>query len=476
LGQISLPAIVAEMYETLSTSTNPDAWRRLASNAESVARASELFSPGVTELALRLERSEHEAASAHRMLSSSIADRERRQQAVERIGTRVEEAAPLLQQFARQLASQQEHLVPVVNRQSQQMVQWRAELKAIALRADRQQPAIESLLGEVESLRTTLESQSVTFAALASEQVAQLRQQQQRMNRQLQDRDAELALARDEIRKQALLERGLRVDLAAREKALVGLRENILARDEALSGLRKHVATAHKDAELDRAHFLSLEAELRASIQQLEDLLAQHEAELAALREDSHEQSQRIAHLLVELQRRADAEARLQRRVDATWERLQAAEARNLALLDSTSWRMTRPLRRMRSWLAGRPYLDPTRDFDPEWYLQRYPDVAASGMDPLEHYLSAGHAEGRLALPPPPAVTVASEQAAALAGSTLSESAAPVDFDPEFYLRQYPDIAAAGLDPYAHYLAHGRAEGRHGARPVLHTAAMSWWW
>ena len=34
--------------------------------------------------------------------------------------------------------------------------------------------------------------------------------------------------------------------------------------------------------------------------------------------------------------------------------------------------------------------------FDPDWYLRCYPDVAASGIDPLRHYLRHGRREGRL--------------------------------------------------------------------------------
>lgn len=34
--------------------------------------------------------------------------------------------------------------------------------------------------------------------------------------------------------------------------------------------------------------------------------------------------------------------------------------------------------------------------FCAEWYLQTYPDVAAAGMDPFQHYLAHGRAEGRL--------------------------------------------------------------------------------
>ncbi|WP_158514971.1 glycosyltransferase [Nioella nitratireducens] len=38
-----------------------------------------------------------------------------------------------------------------------------------------------------------------------------------------------------------------------------------------------------------------------------------------------------------------------------------------------------------------------------------------------------------------------------------------IDFDPGWYLATYPDVKAAGVDPWEHYLAHGRDEGRLGA-------------
>jgi len=41
------------------------------------------------------------------------------------------------------------------------------------------------------------------------------------------------------------------------------------------------------------------------------------------------------------------------------------------------------------------------------------------------------------------------------------------EFDEVFYLRLYPDIAAAGVDPYQHFLDFGIHEGRLGARPTL---------
>lgn len=39
--------------------------------------------------------------------------------------------------------------------------------------------------------------------------------------------------------------------------------------------------------------------------------------------------------------------------------------------------------------------VSPLPEFDPEYYLGNYPDVAAAGIDPAEHYLRWGHREGR---------------------------------------------------------------------------------
>ena len=72
-------------------------------------------------------------------------------------------------------------------------------------------------------------------------------------------------------------------------------------------------------------------------------------------------------------------------------------------------------------------------DFDAAYYLAAHPDVAASGMDPLEHFLVTGWIEGR-----DPTAT----------------------FSLRDYLGAYPDVAQSGLNPFAHFLIRGRAEGR----------------
>lgn len=71
--------------------------------------------------------------------------------------------------------------------------------------------------------------------------------------------------------------------------------------------------------------------------------------------------------------------------------------------------------------------------FDTEWYLDRYPDVAIAGADPISHYLEFGASEGR---DPNPL------------------------FDSSWYLEHSSDVAEIGINPLVHYIRYGANEGR----------------
>jgi GT2 family glycosyltransferase len=73
--------------------------------------------------------------------------------------------------------------------------------------------------------------------------------------------------------------------------------------------------------------------------------------------------------------------------------------------------------------------------FDSRWYTERYPDVDAIGLDPVEHYFRIG--------------------------ADLQRDPSP-HFDSAFYLHSNPDVARAGVNPFFHFLQHGRKEGRRG--------------
>lgn len=137
-------------------------------------------------------------------------------------------------------------------------------------------------------------------------------------------------------------------------------------------------------------------------------------------------------------------------------------------------------------WRQGR---DPNPEFSTTFYLNRYPDVAAKKINPFYHYLVYGRDEGRVSKAGQ--VPLIAESEDKIISVIAAEFDAEfyrriyhdvrnhpdplkhfVDFgwregrDPncmfctEFYLTAYPDVAAAGINPFFHYLQAGRVEGR----------------
>ncbi|MEE4676798.1 rhamnan synthesis F family protein [Pseudomonas alliivorans] len=84
-------------------------------------------------------------------------------------------------------------------------------------------------------------------------------------------------------------------------------------------------------------------------------------------------------------------------------------------------------------------------DFSASDYLRLNPDIAAAGVDPNQHYLEFGQAEGRI-------YTVCSRDKEYLLSTGI--------FDPDFYLKHYPDVVGTGIDPIDHFLTIGCSEGR----------------
>jgi hypothetical protein len=79
---------------------------------------------------------------------------------------------------------------------------------------------------------------------------------------------------------------------------------------------------------------------------------------------------------------------------------------------------------------------NPNGLFDTKWYIGRNPEAAE---DPLEHYLTIGAPAG---VDPSPR------------------------FSTTWYLRQYGDVAAAGMNPLVHYLRFGTLERRRPVPPI----------
>lgn len=79
--------------------------------------------------------------------------------------------------------------------------------------------------------------------------------------------------------------------------------------------------------------------------------------------------------------------------------------------------------------------------FDSNYYLFKYADVAASGIDPLEHYWNSGWTEGR-----DPCAS----------------------FSTTYYLDTNKDVATLNINPFWHFIVAGQTEGRAAQHPGGH--------
>ncbi len=126
--------------------------------------------------------------------------------------------------------------------------------------------------------------------------------------------------------------------------------------------------------------------------------------------------------------------------------------------------------------------------FDAFFYQNAYPDVQDYPALPILHYVRIGRAERRLATPDDLHHRITACRSSfhenyylaqlspeehpadplrhyVLEGSRRGLDPAP-DFSSDYYQRRYPDIQAGGLDPFLHYAAWGREEGRVG-KPIF---------
>ena len=133
---------------------------------------------------------------------------------------------------------------------------------------------------------------------------------------------------------------------------------------------------------------------------------------------------------------------------------------------------VTRLMRRLRFAMdlgMMRPGSAFRRLFDADYYREAYPDVAASGVNPLWHYVVRGVYEGRnphplfdtnfylSQCPRMPGVNALSDYLQH--GDAKGRRPHPL-FDAEYYMLCSPDVRQARMNSLLHYVLHGAAEGR----------------
>lgn len=273
------------------------------------------------------------------------------------------------------------------------------------LRSDGRRSAVEEELGR------TLKERSQARAALAE------------LTAQLSDANDRAKASAEEVAR-------MRARLAAAE---AGRKAMTSERD----ALTRKLAEASK-ASAERASLAKKLASAAAAEKALRATVSELEAKVEAGTRLAKERQTAIEHLRRD---RAAAVAKRDARIEALSASIHSLEAvqaapRHKASLGKRIGQLFGAItggRRREQDASVRKAVEESGLFDVAYYLRRYPDVAAEGVDPLDHYLRHGGLEGR------------------------GPSAA---FNGKFYLEQNQDVRAAGMNPLVHYITYGRAEGR----------------
>lgn len=200
----------------------------------------------------------------------------------------------------------------------------------------------------------------------------------------------------------------------------------------------------------EQAEMKNVQAVLQQELIAIQQATSQQKAHLEEKATNLVKQNAKLEENISERFRELAAMTRhtehLSRQLQQKEQQLQKAKDRAQNLKQTVSWKLTAPVRAL-----GRTFKDGSASkltatinraehiatsglFNEAWYLQRYPEVADSGMTAIEHFIQVG----------------------------ADKSYCPSElFDTSWYLENYNDVAQGTINPLIHYILHGKAEQRH---------------
>lgn len=238
------------------------------------------------------------------------------------------------------------------------------------------------------------------------------------------------------------------------KEVLEELQKMLEERDQELSDVKKQADSYKQQAAKYRETAEYRKQKIESGNEKI-GLLREH---LASVKDRIERRDKKYVRVLDDLQKVKATNQQLKKQ-------LRAKESVLQAIVGSTSWRITRPVRYLGSlkrkisvktlfllrilfyiltfrfkqvrrefrYARYRKVISRSGMFDREWYLETYPDVREAGADSVSHYVRRGAAEGRDPSP---------------------------DFSTQAYLNHYEDVAQSGINPFAHYILFGKGEGR----------------
>lgn len=365
---------------------------------------------------------------AEEKLQTAVLEKQEQGRVLQQAQSQIEELIRSRDESARMAAERQVHLEKAQKDATQenellllQLHQVQEELEAVFLEKQRleqgkveQEKQLQDLTKSQEQLTEEAAARRKELEALASKQ-KELSGQVAQLQTQLK----QLTKERDDLNKLSS-ERQAQLDRSNQAKAEAEARETEL--QQAYQDLKNTHADAIQENELLLLQLHQVQEELETIFQQKQQL----------------EQAHRVLEIGM---KSAPSELRQVLSVEDKGIADQKSQAKEW---QADSWKISAQVRGiLKPFKGAKDEKDRIRKqmqllkssglFDEEWYLAEYPDVAADGADPVEHYIRFGAAEGR---DPSPA------------------------FVTNFYLQSNPDVAEDGINPLVHYVKFGKAENR----------------
>ena len=304
--------------------------------------------------------------------------------------------------------------------------------------------------GMLDEIRNQLDVADRAFGPILAEE----RLRKSTLNTEVERLNEELTTSRSENGR-------LNEELTTSRSEAGRLNEELATRTVEVRRLNEKLESSQRGVE-------RLELELAGSQGQVGDLREQRVAQasrLATMEEEAGRLGADLEGIRDQLNSREEQLREVGSLLSATRQEHLEVSSILKSVMQSRSWRVTQPLR----WLVAKvrylltlPIFDrvhwalaegrePIGSFDRKYYLARYPDVAAAGINPLVHYVRHGRAAGRKGAADNPAFDLYQD---------LESVARSELFDAGYYLRTNPDVGARGLDPLEHFLEVGVWEGK----------------
>lgn len=382
----------------------------------------------VAELSQLIEQLQQEVLSVQQSSEHTVAQWQRK----------CADSEAQLVQITKQLTQQQEECVAIASERDlilQQLLSLQEAFEAQHHQTEQQKVMLEKQLSQqiqlsqqehnklrecMEQLQRELEQAVLAKTALAEQlpQFEQKLQQQQDYNRELENSKQLLQVELTEVLPAKFASLQQQLDQAKKQQSeseqenSVLLRQLLLVQEE----LESYVMQLQTEQQKYNHATTAKEKQYQRELNRLESKLRIVKAKAAS----AEHQVQLLRQELLTV------------KTSVVWK--SAAPVRVLSRMVKKTDKAKQKLQQDTALLLTSEY------FDLEWYLETYPDVAQSKMNPAEHYLRFGAAEGRM---PGPL------------------------FDGNWYLQLYPDVAASNTNPLLHFIKFGQQEGRSTSPKLL---------